>query len=228
LVNEQNKLKQIGLAFHMYNEKNKSLPPAAVYNKEGRPLYSWRVLLLPYLEADITYKVYHLDEPWDSPHNLQFVKQMPPIYLSEFATEEEQKQGLTPFQVFVTDPSEQGPRPPFLFVSNPDRQMLVPFRPELPNTYILNGGTTRFAQITDGASNTIFVADAAAPVPWSKPADLVYSSRGPLPRLATHGSKAIVGLGDASVRRIDLNRVSEKTLRNAITMNDNQILGPDW
>jgi hypothetical protein len=35
-------------------------------------------------------------------------------------------------------------------------------------------------------------------------------------------------LADMSVRPIDLDQISEQTLRNAITINDNQALGPDW
>jgi hypothetical protein len=167
-------------------------------------------------------------KPGIAPHNKQFIKQIPPVYASLFDFDEAQ-QGLTHCQVFVSDGLEPGPRPPFLFSSKPDPLKLNPFRPDLPNTFVVPGGTTRFAQISDGLSNTIFVADAATAVPWTKPEDLVYSSRGPLPRLATHGpSRAAVALGDASVRAIDLNRINEKTLRNAITMNDNEILGADW
>ena len=33
---------------HHYNGTHGSLPPPAVYGKDGRPLLSWRVLVLPY------------------------------------------------------------------------------------------------------------------------------------------------------------------------------------
>jgi hypothetical protein len=62
-----NHLKMIVLSMHTYHDQFKSLPPAAVYSKDGRPLYSWRVLLLPYLEGNDIYKRFHLDEAWDSP-----------------------------------------------------------------------------------------------------------------------------------------------------------------
>jgi len=55
-------------------------PPAVVYGKDGRPLYSWRVKLLPFIEEESLYKEFHLDEPWDSPHNIRFVERMPPVY----------------------------------------------------------------------------------------------------------------------------------------------------
>ena len=43
--------------------------PDAVRGKDGAPLYSWRVALLPYMEEDPLYRKFHRDEPWDSPHN---------------------------------------------------------------------------------------------------------------------------------------------------------------
>ena len=48
-----------------------------VNDKNGKPLYSWRVLILPYIEGDRLYKEFHLDEPWDSPHNLTLLEKMP-------------------------------------------------------------------------------------------------------------------------------------------------------
>jgi hypothetical protein len=51
-----------------------------VRGKDGRPLYSWRVLLLPSLEEPGLYDQFKLDEPWDSPHNLPLVDKMPRCY----------------------------------------------------------------------------------------------------------------------------------------------------
>src|SRR6516225_7607985 len=46
-------LKLIGLAIHNYAEAHHNeLPPAVVTDKVGRPLYSWRVVLLPYFKDD--------------------------------------------------------------------------------------------------------------------------------------------------------------------------------
>src|SRR6516165_8316569 len=61
-----NSLRNIGLALHNYQSVRKGrLPPPVVKDKNGRPLYSWRVLLLPYLEHEPLYKQFKLDEPWD-------------------------------------------------------------------------------------------------------------------------------------------------------------------
>lgn len=76
-------LRSIGLALAQYHEKNGHYPPAATYDKEtGKPLHSWRVLILPYLgpEAQQLYEEIKLDEPFDSKHNIQFIDRMPPEY----------------------------------------------------------------------------------------------------------------------------------------------------
>src|SRR5438128_9984071 len=60
-----NHLKVIGLAMYNYADRHKTLPPPAIYGKDGKPLLSWRVLLLPYIEQRDLHTQFHLDEPWD-------------------------------------------------------------------------------------------------------------------------------------------------------------------
>lgn len=55
---------------HEYQHKHGRLPPAVVHGPEGKPLHSWRVLLLPFIGQEALYKQFKLEEPWDSPHNL--------------------------------------------------------------------------------------------------------------------------------------------------------------
>jgi hypothetical protein len=77
-----NNMKQIGLAMHNYHDANKHFPAAAIYSKDGKPLLSWRVALLPMMEYGNMYDQFHLDEPWDSEHNKQFIAKMPGEYRS--------------------------------------------------------------------------------------------------------------------------------------------------
>lgn len=86
-----NNLKQIGLAMHNFHDARRRLPPRAIYDKEGKPLLSWRVGLLPYLEENELYKQFHLDEPWDSEHNRQLIARMPAVYRSPNQTAENGK-----------------------------------------------------------------------------------------------------------------------------------------
>lgn len=64
-----NNLKQIGLALHNYHEEHGCFPPAYVADAHGRPIHSWRVLILPWLEQKSVYDRYRFDEPWDGPNN---------------------------------------------------------------------------------------------------------------------------------------------------------------
>src|SRR5215469_7479799 len=75
------RLKQIGLALHLYHDIYGRLPPTVKCDNEGQPLYSWRVLLLPFLEQDHLYKQFNLDETWDSPHNKPLVEKIPKCYM---------------------------------------------------------------------------------------------------------------------------------------------------
>jgi hypothetical protein len=87
---------QVALAMHHYYQDHGELPPAVVRDKTGKPLYSWRVLLLPYLEQEALYKQFRLDEPWDSPHNKKLAMETPiPFNIGDDGP------GLTCFQVLV-------------------------------------------------------------------------------------------------------------------------------
>jgi hypothetical protein len=68
-IRSASRLRAIGYALRSYHEAHGKLPPAVGRDKAGRPLYSWRVLLLPYLEEPFLYAKFNLDEPWDSPTN---------------------------------------------------------------------------------------------------------------------------------------------------------------
>jgi len=67
----QSNLKQISLALQNYHDVYHSFPPAYVADANGKPMHSWRVLILPFLEYKPLYDQYRFDEPWDGPNNSQ-------------------------------------------------------------------------------------------------------------------------------------------------------------
>ena len=71
---------EISKAMLLYQAVNGSFPPAYVADKNGRPMHSWRVLLLPYLDLNLLYQAYHFDEPWNGPHNRALADRMPSTY----------------------------------------------------------------------------------------------------------------------------------------------------
>jgi type II secretory pathway pseudopilin PulG len=75
-----NNMKQISLAILNYEAAHRTYPPRAIFDKQGKPLLSWRVAILPFLEEDNLYRQFRLDEPWDSEHNKKLIAQMPAVY----------------------------------------------------------------------------------------------------------------------------------------------------
>jgi prepilin-type processing-associated H-X9-DG protein len=74
-------------------------------------------------------------------------------------------------------------------------------------------------EIRDGISNTILAVEGGDSVIWTKPDDIPFDPKKPLPNLSLMGNRRInIAMADGSVRNIDLDRVSEKTLKALITM----------
>jgi hypothetical protein len=189
----------MAVAMHNYESTHGSLPPHAVYGKDGRPLLSWRVLILPFVEGDDLYKKFRLDEPWDSPHNLALLPEMPMIY-GRYDRGTTKEPHTTFYQVFV------GPGAAF------EGRKGMKLAEDFP----------------DGNSETILMVEAGEAVPWSKPDDLPYAAGRPLPALGGLFNATIrAALADGSIHSFGRD-TSEGTIRAAITRNGGDALGPDW
>ena len=152
LAASQNNLKQIGLAFHNFGGANEDKWADDITDKDGRPLLSWRVALLPYIEQEALYKEFKLDETWDSANNKKLIEKMPKTYAP---VRVKAKAGETFYQRFVGKDA--------LFNEK--------------------GTDYKIRNIPDGTSNTALVVEAGDPVIWSKPADLTFGVKRPLPHL---------------------------------------------
>ena len=160
-VQSANNMKQMAFAMYNYNDGEPGHLPenATIHSPDGKPLLSWRVALLPYLEQSSLYNQFHLDEPWDSPHNQTLIPLMPKVFAIPTTDPKKYQQGLTYYRVFL------GPGTAFL-----------------PR----DGKPPRLGTIPDPLSDTIMIVEAAEPVPWTKPDELVYDPDGPLPPLGGH------------------------------------------
>ena len=76
---EHPQLEAVTKALLAYQAKYGRLPQAYTRDAAGRPLLSWRVAILPFLDLDAPklYTEFRQGEPWDSPHNLALVHRMP-------------------------------------------------------------------------------------------------------------------------------------------------------
>ena len=204
---DQNNLKQMMLAMHNYHDVRNGLP-TAIFDKAGKPLLSWRVVILPFVEQDKLYEQFKLDEPWDSSHNKPLLSRMPSIYAVPGITKPGDTN--THYQVFVSDPKMAGPKPVFSTLGPP-----------------VGPKSVSLAMIQDGTSNTLAIGEAADAVPWTKPEDMLYDNAKPLPKLATFWNGGFNGaFFDGSVRLFS-GSIAEKTMRDLITANDgNPIMLP--
>ncbi len=152
----QENLKEIGIAMQNYHDVNKSFP-AAYRSKNGKPLLSWRVSLLPYLGASShqLYGEFHFDEPWDSQHNSALIARMPDVFRSP--------------------------------ASKLDGGRTVYLAPRGASTMFPGKDPVKIRQIRDGTSKTIAIieVDDAQAVPWTKPDD--WEVDPDHPKLGFHG-----------------------------------------
>jgi type II secretory pathway pseudopilin PulG len=75
-------LQQIARALDTYYDEHGSYPTPTVVNARGKPLYSWRVLILPQLGYQSLYDQFALDQTWDSPGNFALTSSMPRVFAS--------------------------------------------------------------------------------------------------------------------------------------------------
>jgi hypothetical protein len=71
---------QIALALQQYHEANGCFPPAYIAGKNGKPMHSWRVLIMPYFCAKNVYQGYDFTEPWDSTKNKTLLAEWHRVY----------------------------------------------------------------------------------------------------------------------------------------------------
>jgi hypothetical protein len=199
-IHSANNLKQIGLAIHNYDEAHGHLPNNT-YAPDGTPLLSWRVHILPYMEYEVLYKKFKLDEPWDGPNNLPLIREIPTPYARP--GEAYGRGTLTYYRGFSNAGAVFERRPSGQFIS--------------------------WDSIKDGASNTIFVVEAGEAVEWTRPDDLDASPDKPFPRmggLKLRGRIFGAFMGDGGVRHFKLD-FPEPTLRALITYNGGEDVSPD-
>lgn len=71
---------QIGLALANYEDMYGCLPPAYIADAQGKPMHSWRVLILPCMGQDALYARYNFNEPWDGPNNKKLHSTLVGVY----------------------------------------------------------------------------------------------------------------------------------------------------
>jgi hypothetical protein len=197
-MQSQNNLKQIALAIHNYESTFGHLPHD-ILDKDGKPILSWRVAILPYIEQDNLYKQFKLDEPWDSENNKKWSDAAIKVFMSPQA-DPPTPLGMTHYKVFTG-----------------------------PSTIFEKGRKIKFEDILDGTSNTLLVVEAGEPVPWAKPADIPFDPKKAPPTLALPGVTDYVNAAwaDGSVRVMKMSGLSEAKLKALITRDGGEVIDDD-
>jgi hypothetical protein len=140
----QNNLRRITLALHNYHDVYKSFPPAYVADETGKPMHSWRVLILPFLEQKALYDLYRFDEPWDGPNNRQLAAMAMKMKLFECPSDGNAGTGQTSYVAVVG-----------------------------PGTAWPGAKSISLSDIQDGSSNTIHIVEVHhSGIHWMEPRDL--------------------------------------------------------
>ncbi len=141
-----NNIKQIGLALNAYHDQYHCFPPAYIADSDGKPMHSWRVILLPFFEEaglKTLYEQYDFSEPWNGPHN------------SKLAVE---------FSIYCCPSADEAP-----FSTN--YVAVVGEETVWPGTRGMLLGN-----VTDGKSKTISVVEVAnSGIHWMEPRDLTFA-----------------------------------------------------
>lgn len=149
----QANLKQLAVAMHDMQGANFRFPPAAICNKQGKPLLSWRVAILPFVEQAALYKQFRLDEPWDSPTNKSLIPMMPKIY-APLGDSGVAREHMTYYRMIV-----------------PKGEIGAEF------------GLQDLVDLGRNPGDTIMIVEAGDPVIWTKPDELEHTQGDGLPPL---------------------------------------------
>jgi uncharacterized protein DUF1559 len=136
--------KQLATALLYYHDTFKGFPPAYTTDRDGKPMHSWRVLILPWLEEKAVFAQYDFSKPWNDPGNLKLASQ---INLDLFHCPSESNHGQSVMTNYVVVVGDQSAFP--------------------------GQRTTALTDMTDGVENSIFLVEIAnSDIHWMEPRDL--------------------------------------------------------
>jgi hypothetical protein len=190
-----NNLKQIALALHNYHDVYRSFPPAYTVDENGRPMHSWRTLILPFLEQQALYSQIDLNEPWDSPKNQAFHNVSIPSY---------------------TCPSSP-PSPNCSYFAIVGPNTLFPGSRGVSLSEVTDGTSNTIAVVEMSGSGNVWMA----PVDVDLQKMQFRLNQSPSDPSSHHPGGLNVALGDGAVRFISDN-IDPNTLRALITINEGQ------
>jgi hypothetical protein len=208
-------LKEILVALHNYHSEHGSFPaPFSV--KDGKPLLSWRVAILPFLGENELYEQFQLGEPWHSPRNKILIDRMPAVFET---FESPTGRGYTRIKGFI------GPNAVFDPALTPVVGKQEGGDASKTTTPARRPGVS-VHDITDGTSNTAFIGLARASSHWTAPSDIEFlpgvDIRNELDDSDPRG--LVLGMCDGSVQVLPKARQDRQTLGALLTRNGGEVI----
>lgn len=215
-MNDTNRLKQIMLAMHNYHDMYGHLPMSAMIDPDSGVPHSWRVELLPLIGEEELYKMYRMDEPWDSEANRKVLERMPAIYGNAGSPGGNST-------CFFSIVGKNTALAPFSDGDEGSREKDV----ELPSGNVkvrqprAAGDAPTFASFTDGLSNTVMIIQTKKAVPWTKPEDIPLAEAAAAKLGGFHPGGFLMGISDGAVRFVT-NTVDPQVWQRLIIRNDGE------
>jgi RNA polymerase sigma factor (sigma-70 family) len=209
------KLKEIALAFHTSYSRSKRFP-ANIVDKNGKPLLSWRVAILPEVSQAALFREFHLDEPWDSEHNKKLLERIPEVYRR---TDSRAVQNSTTFLAAKGKGA---------FLAPDSRGLVFKSGAGLVSRDEAHPGYDIIKDFLDGTSNTLMIVDVVdeRAVPWTKPDDWLPDAADP--RKGLVGSSPggfLAATVDGAVRCVSAS-IDPRTLRALVTRSGGEMGDP--
>ena len=153
----QNNLKQIGLALHNYHDTNGVLPSNVRPTTVSTVRVRWATYLLPYLEQQNLWNNYDTTVNWSDPKNRPVVSTRVKTYECPSSPQPNRQDGALELNwapiVAVSD---------YASIYRVDPRLVTLGLADVAGEGVIGKNTTlRFADITDGLSNTLHVTESA-------------------------------------------------------------------
>ncbi|HBJ37612.1 MAG TPA: hypothetical protein DDZ51_23220 [Planctomycetaceae bacterium] len=208
-------IERIASALNAYAADHGTYPPPVIRRPDGTLMHSWRVLVLPYLDQKELFNDYDMNQPWDSPSNLELTSRMPAVYRAASS----QLYGSDAAYFLITGPGT-------LFPPAPASDPAGSFRPLSPGA------------VSDDHGQTLLVVEASSLTSnyypsWLEPHDLDVTLMQGVIGTSSGREMGGVNVGGAVVATVDgrshflSDQTSPSTVMALITVSGGEPLADD-
>jgi hypothetical protein len=215
----------VAQAIKNYRSDRGNFPPASVLDENGQPMHSWRVLLVPFIQQNLFYSHYDLDEPWNGPHNQRLLQG----YVDVDGAGDKEIDDVTDVRYSYLHPAYS------LYEDNFHTDLVMVVDPN--RTPTRNTGSDRGRQVWLHAGDEVmFVGVPGSDIHWMEPRDMTPEELISLSKASKNSSKSSPHITDSFVVKQDetvqffneeetLERLQQMQLHSNVESNSDQEKG---